>query len=230
MKNLSLFASLFLCVAIVFSSCNASNTVKGTAIGAGSGAAIGAGLGALLGGSNKGKGAAIGAGIGAVVGGGAGALIGNKMDKQAKEIAEAIPDAQVETVNDGQAIKVTFDSGILFALNKSDLNAASKVSLTNFANSLKANPDTDVEIYGHTDSSGGDTINVPLSEKRADSVKSYLMGQGIGSTRMVSFGMGSSQPVVAESAKGVAAENRRVEIYILPNEKMIEEAEAGTLK
>jgi len=230
MKRLSLLANILLSLAIIFAACNASNTVKGTAIGGGAGAAIGAGLGALLGGSNKGKGAAIGAGIGAVVGGGAGALIGNKMDKQAKELAQTVQDAQVETVNDGQAIKVTFDSGILFALNKSDLNAASKVSLTNFANSLKANPDTDVEIYGHTDSSGGDNINVPLSEKRAESVKSYLKGQGIGSTRMVSYGMGSSQPIVAENAKGVAAENRRVEIYILPNEKMIQEAEAGTLK
>lgn len=230
MKRSTLFASLFLSLAIIFSGCNASNTVKGTAIGAGGGAALGAGLGALLGGSNKGKGAAIGAGIGTAVGAAAGALIGNKMDKQKKELEASIPDASIETVNDGQAIKVTFDSGILFALNKADLSSNSKVSLTNFANSLKANPDTDVEIYGHTDSSGGDNINVPLSEKRAASVKSYLMGQGVASNRIVSYGMGSSQPVVQENAKGVAAENRRVEVYILPNEKMIQEAEAGTLK
>ncbi|MDL2256786.1 OmpA family protein [Bacteroidales bacterium OttesenSCG-928-I14] len=230
MKKGTLFACLFLSVALILSGCGASNAVKGGGIGAGAGAAVGAGIGALLGGSNKGKGAAIGAGIGAAVGGTAGALIGNKMDKQAKELAESVKDAQVETVNDGQAIKVTFDSGILFALNKADLSTASKTSLTNFANSLKANPDTDVEIYGHTDSNGGDKINVPLSEKRAASVQTYLAGQGISSARMVSFGMGSSQPVVQENAKGVAAENRRVEIYILPNAKMVQEAEAGTLK
>ncbi|MDL2241908.1 OmpA family protein, partial [Bacteroidales bacterium OttesenSCG-928-L03] len=219
--------SLLLSVVILFTGCGASNTVKGGAIGGGAGAALGAGIGALLG---DGKGAAIGAGIGAVVGGSAGALIGNKMDKQAKELEASVPDATVETVNDGQAIKVTFDSGILFALNSSDLNAGSKVSLTNFANSLKANPDTDVEIYGHTDSSGSDKINVPLSEKRAMSVQTYLAGQGIGSSRMVSYGMGSSQPIATEDAKGLSAENRRVEIYILPNAKMVKEAEAGTLK
>lgn len=225
-KRTNLFTGLLLCVAIVFSACNASNTVKGSAIGGGGGAAVGAGIGALIGG---GKGAAWGAGIGAVVGGSAGALIGNKMDKQKKEL-EAIENAQVETINDGQAIKVTFDSGILFATSSSTLNTASQNSLIQFANSLKANPDTDVEIYGHTDSSGGDKINVPLSEKRAESVKTFLAGQGIGASRMATAGMGSSQPVAGENAKGVQALNRRVEVYILPNAAMIQAAEAGTLK
>ncbi|MDR0412696.1 MAG: OmpA family protein [Dysgonamonadaceae bacterium] len=226
MKRVNLFASMLLCVAIVFTGCGASNTVKGTGIGTGAGAGIGAGIGALIGG---GKGAAWGAGIGAVVGGSAGALIGNKMDKQKKEL-EAIKDAQVESVNDGQAIKVTFDSGILFASNSSELNAASRNSLIQFANSLKINPDTDVEIYGHTDSNGGDRINVPLSQKRADSVKRFLENQSVGTSRMVTAGLGSSQPVAQEDARGIQALNRRVEIYILPNEKMKAEAQAGTLK
>jgi outer membrane protein OmpA-like peptidoglycan-associated protein len=226
MKRVNLFASLLLCVAIIFSGCNASNTVKGTGIGAGAGAGIGAGIGALIGG---GKGAAWGAGIGAVVGGSAGALIGNKMDKQKKEL-EAIRDAQVESVNDGQAIKVTFDSGILFATNKSDLNTASRTSLTQFANSLKANPDTDVEIYGHTDSSGSDKINIPLSKERAGSVEKFLETQGIGVSRMKIDGLGSSQPVADNATSAGKAQNRRVEIYILPNAKMIQEAQAGTLK
>lgn len=225
-RTINLFACLLLGVAIIFSSCGASNTAKGAAVGGGGGAAVGAGIGALLGG---GKGAAWGAGIGAVVGGAAGTLIGNKMDKQKKEL-EAIADAQVETINDGQAIKVTFDSGILFATNSSTLSQPSKNALTQFASSLKANPDTDVEIYGHTDSNGGDKINVPLSEKRALAVRDYLMGQGINLGRMASFGMGSSQPAVSEDSRGIAAGNRRVEVYILPNEKMIKEAEAGTLK
>lgn len=226
MKKVNLFASLLLGVAIIFSGCGASNTVKGSGIGAGAGAAVGAGIGALI---NGGKGAAWGAGIGAVVGGGAGALIGNKMDKQKKEL-EAIENAKVESINDGQAIKVTFDSGILFATGSSSLNTASKTSLTQFASSLKSNPDTDVEIYGHTDSSGGDKINVPLSEKRAEAVKAFLAGQSISINRMVTAGLGSSQPVAEESSKGVQALNRRVEVFILPNEKMIEEAKAGTLK
>lgn len=178
---------------------------------------------------NGGKGAAWGAGLGAVVGGAAGALIGNKMDKQKKEL-EAIKDAQVETINDGQAIKVTFDSGILFATNSSTLNQASQSALTQFANSLKSNADTDVEIYGHTDSSGNDNINIPLSERRADSVKNYLTTQGVGLSRLATAGMGSSQPVADNATTAGKALNRRVEVYILPNAKMIKEAEAGTLK
>ena len=226
MKKVTLFTSLLLCVAILFAGCNASNTLKGTVIGAGAGAGVGAGIGALIGGK---KGAAWGAGVGTVVGTGAGVLIGAKMDKQKKEL-EAIANAKVESANEGQAIKVTFDSGILFASGKSDLNAASQTSLIQFANSLKANPDTYVEIYGHTDSQGGDNINIPLSKNRATSVENFLKNQGVTASRMASTGVGSSQPVAAEDAKGIQALNRRVEIYILPNEKMIQEAEAGTLK
>jgi outer membrane protein OmpA-like peptidoglycan-associated protein len=226
MKKLNLFASLLVCVAVLLSACGTSNTVKGTGIGAGAGAAIGAGIGALI---NGGKGAAWGAGAGAVVGGAAGALIGNKMDKQKKEL-EAIANAQVESINDGQAIKVTFDSGILFATNSSTLNAASKTSITQFANSLKAYPDTDVQIFGHTDSSGSDKINLPLSKERAISVEKFLEVQGITASRMLTEGWGSSQPVADNSTSAGKAQNRRVEVYILPNEKMLKEAEAGTLK
>jgi outer membrane protein OmpA-like peptidoglycan-associated protein len=226
MKKVNLFASLLLSVAIIFSGCNVSNTAKGTGIGTGAGAGVGAGIGALIGGS---KGAAWGAGIGAVLGGTAGALIGNKMDKQKKEL-EAIKDAQVESVNDGQAIKVTFDSGILFATNSSTLNTASRNSLTQFANSLKTHSDTNVEIYGHTDSTGSDKINIPLSKERANSVERFLETQGIGISRMKVDGLGSSQPVADNSTAAGKAQNRRVEIYILPNDKMIQEAQAGTLK
>jgi len=226
MKRINLFACLFLCISLTFSGCGASNTAKGTAVGAGGGAAVGAGIGALI---NGGKGAAWGAGIGAIVGGAAGALIGNKMDKQKKEL-EMIKDAQVESVNEGQAIKVTFDSGILFAVNSSALNQTSKNALTQFSNSLKANPDTDVQIFGHTDSSGNDNINIPLSKSRAASVQDYLLGQGISGSRMVAEGFGSSQPVADNSTTAGKALNRRVEIFILPNAKMIQEAEAGTLK
>lgn len=223
MKQFSFVAAIILSCAILLSSCGASNTVKGGGIGAGAGGALGAGIGAIIGG---GKGAAWGAGIGAVLGGSAGAIIGNKMDKQKKEL-EQINGAQVESINDGQAIKVTFESGILFALNKSDLNAASQNSLTSFANSLKSNPDTDVQIYGHTDSTGNDAINQPLSEKRAKAVYSFLVSKGISGARMTSEGLGSTQPVADNATKAGQAQNRRVEIYILPNEKMLKDAEAG---
>ena len=226
MNKLNVFAALLLCVAIVFGGCNASNTAKGAAIGGGGGAAVGAGIGALIGG---GKGAAWGAGIGAVVGGTAGVLIGNKMDKQKAEL-EKINGAQVESVNDGQAIKVTFESGILFATNSSTLNQTSITSLAQFSNSLKANPDTDVQVFGHTDSTGNDNINIPLSQQRANSVMNYIASQGVSNSRMTSAGMGSSQPVADNATTAGKAQNRRVEVFILPNAKMLQEAEQGTLK
>lgn len=221
MKRFSFIAAIVLSCSILFSSC--SNTAKGTGVGAGAGGALGAGIGAIIGG---GKGAAWGAGIGAVVGGSAGAIIGNKMDKQKAEL-ENINGAQVESINDGQAIKVTFESGILFATNSSTLNSASQSSLSSFATSLINNPDTDVQIYGHTDSSGNDGINIPLSENRAKAVYNFLQGRGVAGSRMTSQGMGSSQPVADNTTSAGKAQNRRVEVYILPNAKMIQDAQQG---
>jgi len=221
----------FMCVAIIFSGCsNMSKTGKGTLIGSGAGAAIGAGLGAIIG--KDGKGAAIGAAIGTAVGAGAGAVIGKKMDKKAEELA-ALENAQIETVEDQnglQAIKVTFNSGILFDTNKSDLKAASKNELSQFATKMSDMQDTDITIYGHTDSSGNDSINQPLSEKRAQSVANYLKNCGIASSRMTVEGMSSSMPVADNATKEGRAQNRRVEIYISANQKMIEAAENGTLQ
>ena len=223
MRSNSFFATIFLCGALILSSCVASNTVKGGGIGTGAGAAVGAGVGAIIGG---GKGAAWGAGIGAVLGGTAGAIIGNKMDKQKAEL-ESIEGAQVESVNNGEAIKVTFESGILFASNSSTLNSASRTSLDKFATSLQNNPDTDVKIYGHTDSSGSDAINNPLSQRRAESVYNYLLSKGISGNRIVSQGFGSTQPVSDNSTAAGRTQNRRVEVYILPNAKMIQDAKQG---
>lgn len=222
-KNLTFFSAIALSVALLFPSCGASNTAKGGLLGAGGGGALGAGIGAIIGG---GKGAAWGAGIGAVVGGAAGTIIGNKMDKQKAEL-EKINGAQVESINDGQAIKVTFESGILFATNSSTLNAASQSALTSFATSLKNNPDTDVQILGHTDNTGSDAINNPLSEKRAQSVYNFLLSKGVAGTRMTSQGLGSSDPVAPNTTATGRAENRRVEVFILPNEKMIQDAQQG---
>jgi len=222
MKQFSkLFAIALLGGALVLSGCGASNTVKGGGIGAGAGAAVGAGIGAIAGG---GKGAAWGAGIGAVLGGSAGAIIGNKMDKQAAEL-EQIEGAQVEKVNEGEAIKVTFESGILFATNSSTLSTASRASLDKFATSLQNNPDTDVKIYGHTDSTGSDAINNPLSQRRAESVYNYLVSKGVSGARMVSEGFGSAEPIADNNTQAGRAQNRRVEVFILPNAKMIREAQ-----
>ena len=213
-----------LCVAVLFSGCGASNTVKGTAIGVGGGAAVGAGVGKIAGNT------ALGAIIGAAVGGTAGALIGKKMDKQKKELESTLPDATVESVNNGEAIKVTFDSGILFATNSSTVSEASKSALRNFATSLNTNPDTNIKVIGHTDNTGKVDYNQTLSEKRAKRDYDYLLNQAVSSNRMVYEGKGISEPVADNSTVQGRQQNRRVEILILANQKMIQEAQQGTLK
>ena len=209
-----------------------NNTTKGGLIGGGGGAAVGALVGNLIGHNTKGT--AIGAGIGAVVGTAAGVLIGKKMDK-AKAAAEAVKNAQVETITDAnglQAVKVTFDSGILFATNKADLNSAAKSSLNQFAaNVLTVNPDMDVAILGHTDNTGTDAINNPLSLQRAQSVSNYLKSQGVTAKQLKTIeGMGSTQPVADNSTADGRQQNRRVEVYIYASQEMIQAAENGTLK
>lgn len=224
MKRIKLIPALLLCVAVLFSGCNASNLVKGTGIGVGAGGVVGAGVGALAGNT------ALGAVIGAAVGGTAGALIGKKMDKQKQELQKSIPDATIETVNNGEAIKVTFDSGILFATNSSTLGDASKSALRNFATSLKANPDTYIKIVGFTDNTGKVDYNQTLSEKRAKSVYDYLMQQGVSNDRMSYEGRGVHDPVADNNTEAGRALNRRVEIVIMANEKMIKDAQSGALK
>ncbi len=224
MLNKKSIAALALSAALVLTGCGLSNTAKGAGIGAGAGALIGAGVGRVLGNT------AIGAAIGGVVGGTAGALIGKKMDKQKKELEEQVKNAKIESVNDGQAIRVTFDSGILFATNSSTLTTTSQTSLRNFAANLKVNDQTDLLIIGHTDNTGSDRINDPLSLNRASSVRSFLAGQGVSSDRMRVEGKGSREPVADNSTAAGRKENRRVEVYILPNKAMVEAAQNGTLK
>ena len=221
MKSIKCVAAA-LCAAMVLSGCNVSNTAKGTAIGAGGGAALGAIIGTIAGNT------AVGAIIGGAVGAGAGAIIGHKMDKAKKE-AEAVQNAQVESVKDANgldAVKVTFDSGILFATNKADLNAASKSSLQQFANVLKQNADCDVAIIGHTDNTGSDAINNPLSEKRAMSVSNYLRSLGVSASQIKSVeGQGSVNPVADNSTAEGRKQNRRVEVYMYASQKMIQDAQ-----
>ncbi|MDR2968441.1 MAG: OmpA family protein [Tannerellaceae bacterium] len=225
MKNMKLLSVVLLASTLVFTSCGTwSNTAKGTAIGVGGGAAVGAGVGAIAGNT------ILGSVIGAAVGGAAGALIGKKMDKQRQQIEQTVPDATVETVNNGEALKITFDSGILFATNSSTVSDASKTALHNFSNTLKANPDTYIKIVGHTDSTGSVDYNQTLSEKRAKSVDDYLLLQGISQDRMTYEGKGVHQPVADNNTLEGRSLNRRVEIMIVANEKMIQEAHSGTLQ
>jgi outer membrane protein OmpA-like peptidoglycan-associated protein len=176
---------------------------------------------------------AIGAVIGGTVGATTGAIIGKKMDKAKKE-AEAVKNAQVEAVTDAnglEAVKVTFDSGILFATNKADLNAASKSSLQQFAGVLKNNSACDVAIYGHTDNTGSDAVNNPLSVNRANSVSNYLKSLGVPAAQIKSVnGMGSTSPVADNSTAEGRKQNRRVEVYMYASEQMIKDANAEANK
>ncbi|MCM1021860.1 MAG: OmpA family protein [Muribaculum sp.] len=207
-----------------------TNMGKDSLIGGGAGAAGGAALGALIGG---GKGAAIGAAIGAGVGAGAGALIGRKMDKQQQQLAEQLPQATVQETKDQnglQAIKVTFPGGILFQTGKYNLNPQAQTDLSQFANSLKQNPLTDVQILGFTDNTGSFAVNQRLSGERADAVLSYLVNSGVSPTRLSAKGIPMADYIASNDTEAGRAQNRRVEIYITASPEMIQEAEAGTLK
>ncbi|UOQ65443.1 OmpA family protein [Hymenobacter volaticus] len=201
-----------------------SKTAKGGLLGAGGGAVVGGVLGRVIGGKN---GTAAGAIIGAAVGGSGGALIGRKMDKQAEELQRDMQNARVERV--GEGIKITFDSGILFDTNSSTLRAASQSEIQKMATVLQKYPDTNVLVEGHTDNTGSDAINNPLSQRRAQAVADYTQQQGVDASRITTQGYGSSQPIADNTTEAGKQANRRVEIAIYANEKMKKAAEKGTL-
>ena len=202
-----------------------SKTAKGGLLGAGGGAAAGAILGRVLGGGARGT--AIGAIIGAAAGGTAGALIGRKMDKQAEDLQRDMQNAKVERV--GEGIKITFDSGILFDTNSSTLRPTSEADITKMAAILQKYADTNVLVEGHTDNTGSDAINQPLSERRAQAVATATIGKGVSSSRVTTQGFGSTEPVGDNTTAEGKQANRRVEIAIYANEKMKKAAEAGRL-
>ena len=221
MKKSRLLLVSLLSVSLIFSGCKTwSNALKGGTIGTLAGAAVGAGAGKLLGNT------AVGAIAGAAVGGTVGTLIGHKMDKQAAELeAKLGSNAAVERI--GEGIKVTFESGILFETGKSVLSESSKTALTKFSATLKEYIDTNVMIYGHTDNTGSDNINLPLSDNRAAAVKDYLVAQGVAASRITTKGMGSTAPVATNETDAGRAQNRRVEVAITANEEMLKKAQHG---
>lgn len=222
---------ILMCALLIVPGCaEMNNTTKGGLVGGGAGSAVGAGIGAIIG---KGKGAAIGAAIGGAVGAGAGVLIGRRMDAKAAELEASLENAKVETIEDInglQAIKVTFDSGILFATGKSELSSVSKNELTEFASKMRDMEDADITIYGHTDNTGSAAVNEKLSIERANAVKYYLVNCGIVPGRMKSEGMSYNMPVADNSTAEGRAQNRRVELFITASQAMINKAESGNLK
>ncbi|PVX52068.1 outer membrane protein OmpA-like peptidoglycan-associated protein [Balneicella halophila] len=196
---------------------------RGTVIGTAGGAAAGAAIGSQVGDGNT----ALGAIIGAVVGGATGAYIGDRMDRQAEEIEQEVPGAEVTRV--GEGINVTFDetSGVYFELEKHDINASSAATLNKLANILNDYPKTEILVEGHTDSSGPASYNYNLSEKRAKSVSSFLMSKGISSSRISTKWYGETQPKYDNNTKEGMAKNRRVELAIIASEELKKEAAAN---
>lgn len=204
---------------------NANNTQKGAVIGAVGGGVLGAVLGNNLG---KGGNGALGAVLGTVVGGTVGGLIGNKMDKQAREIENALPGAQVERVGEGIRL-VLGENSVNFDFNKATLTAKAKQNLDKLVPVFKSYADTDIKIYGFTDSKGSDDYNLNLSKQRALAVKNYLGSKGLVSGRFTVVGMGEAEPIATNDTDSGRSLNRRVEFAILANDKMIQDAqkEAG---
>ena len=211
----------FAFIAVGTPACKSLNkTQKGAIIGTAGGAAVGAGVGKAAGNT------AVGAIIGAAVGGVTGGLIGRKMDKQAEEI-DKIPGAEVTRV--GEGINVTFDSGVLFGFDQSNLTADASEKVTQLAAILKQYPDTYIRIEGHTDDVGESGYNNRLSKRRAQAVADFLKSQQIAGSRIQTAWYGEDQPKFDNNSEENRAKNRRVEFAIYANEKMVEDAkkEAG---
>jgi outer membrane protein OmpA-like peptidoglycan-associated protein len=228
MKKITIIAlAIITATGMTISSCeavkNTNNTQRGVAIGAASGAILGGVLGNNVGKGGKG---ALGAILGGVVGGVAGGAIGNKMDKQAREIDNAVPGAEVERV--GEGIKLTLkENAVRFNIDKSTLTATAQANLDKLVTVFQQYPDTNIQIFGYTDNTGTIEHNLALSEQRAASVKAYLSSKGITASRFTTTGMGIADPIATNDTPEGRSENRRVEFAITANQKMIDEAQTG---
>ena len=201
---------VFLLAAVDCASWN--KTTRGAVIGGASGAVLGGVIGHAAGST------LLGAILGAAVGGAAGAYIGNYMDKQAAEMQRDLEGAEVQRI--GEGIKITFDSGILFDIDKSDLRPVSQTNLAELAKILNKYPDTNILIEGHTDNTGTDDYNMTLSKDRAQSVAFYLATLEVKSARFSTAGYGETQPIVMNDTPEGRQKNRRVDIAVIANDKL----------
>ncbi len=204
---------------------NSNHKQRGATVGAASGAAIGAVLGNNVG---KGNNTVLGAIIGAAIGGVAGGYIGNRMDKQAERIEEEIPGAEVTRVGEGINVTFTQGQGVHFDTNKSNIKGASVETLDKLAGIFMEYPKSYVLVEGHTDSAGPEDYNMNLSKQRAESVTSYLIGKGIDAGRFTTKWYGEAQPKADNATSEGKAQNRRVELAIMANEELKEEAKEAT--
>ncbi len=227
MKKVSVFVLALVMSGSLFTSCesvkNTNKTQRGVAIGAVGGAVLGGVLGNNIG---KGGNGALGAVLGGVVGGVAGGIIGNKMDKQAREIDNALPGADVVRV--GEGIKLVLgENAVRFDFNKSTLTTQAKANLDKLVPVFDKYPDTNIVIYGYTDNKGAADYNLKLSDQRAASVKSYLSKKGLSSSRFTTTGMGIADPIESNDTDAGRSKNRRVEFAITANDKMVQDANDG---
>jgi outer membrane protein OmpA-like peptidoglycan-associated protein len=217
------FLLIVIVTAISLAGCKSMNkSQKGAVIGGTSGGVVGGVVGRAFGNT------AMGAIIGATVGGVGGAIIGRQMDKQAEEIAKEMGD--VDVIREGEAIVIRFREKVLFAFDRSDLNANAKTSLDKLRTTLLKYPETNITVIGHTDSKGTKQYNQTLSESRANSVASYTSQNGIDKNRMTAIGKGETDPIATNDTEEGSASNRRVEFVITANEKMKADAKKETGK
>ncbi len=183
-----------------------------------SGAAIGAGIGAVIGLLSKGD-KFDNAAIGAAIGGLGGAAIGSYQDQQERKLRAQLANSGVEVQRVGNNITLDMPGGVTFATNSADINANFYTVLDKVAATLGEFNQTVIEVAGHTDSTGSRAYNMSLSERRAGSVVSYLSSKGVARERMISVGAGPDHPVDTNDTPEGRAQNRRVEITIVPVEK-----------
>ncbi len=197
--------------------------ISRTAIGGVLGGAAGAILGDVIGGKT---GRIIGAGVGGV----GGAVVGKQFDDQIKELKEQTEGSGVSVteVGDGEAILVNLPDGVTFAVNSAEISPGFQTTLDQIANSLVTYPNSLVDVMGHTDSTGSDSYNLDLSNRRASAVKNYLAMRGVSSARIESVGYGEAYPVASNDTPEGRARNRRVEIKITPiTQEDVAEAQAA---
>ena len=186
--------------------------VSKTAWGTGIGTAVGAGVGALVGGQ---KGALIGAGVGAATG----AATGGYMDIQARKLRQELQGTGVQVARDGENIRLIMPNAITFNTNEAIIKASANPVLDSVAKVAKEYNKTSLQVLGYTDSTGNDTINIPLSQRRAAAVAQYLGLRGVASTRIVAAGMGAQNPIASNATAEGREQNRRVEIYLINSAK-----------
>ena len=215
MNNRFRICALVLTLIFVISCAGTQNvtekkSVKGGALGGLAGAAAGAAIGSLSG--SAGKGAAIGGIAGVAIG----ALIGHHLDKQEKELKE-IPNTTVTRYED--KLVVTMSESIIFDLNSAALKPQSMQTLDQIATVMKNNPESDILVKGHTDSTGAEKYNQDLSERRANAVRNYLIAKGVAPARITALGFGMTMPIAPNDTPAGREKNRRVEIEIKPRPK-----------